>query len=290
MPFIAAPDLDQSIIPGLRIADGFARVPDLDGFEQAQVEVWYDCAGRLAAWAQNVGSDRWMYLPGVASYRIRPRSREVFAVPHSSGLTDLVVGGYWRSVLPMAIQLAGGEVLHASAVLTAVGVIGFCAVSMTGKSTFAYELSRRGYGLWGDDALAVDTTNTPVDALPLPFQLQLREPYDDESLATTSAPACSRSEASVSLAAICTLERAPSAETPESAQVRRLSPAEAFRSLLSHAYCYSLDDVKRNREMIEHYIDLAARIPVFNVVFRPGLEHLPSALRTIERVVGMNPA
>ena len=265
-------------------------MPDLDGFEEAAVEVWHDRDGRLSAWAHTAGSDRWMYVPGVASYRIRPGNREIVAIPDSSGVRDLVVGGYWRSVLPMAVQLGGREVLHASAVVTAAGVVGFCAVSMTGKSTLAYELSRRGYGLWSDDALAFDTTGTSIDALALPFQLQLREPYDDDGHARTSAPACSGSEGRVPLAAVCTLERAQPVDAPEPARVRRLSTAEAFRPLLSHAYCYSLDQVERNRKMIGHYIDLAASVPVFNVVFRPGFEHLPSVLRTIERVVGMKPA
>jgi hypothetical protein len=282
------PSLAENGIPGLRIASGSARVPDLDGFDEAAVEVWRDRDGRLAAWAHTDGSDRWMYLPGVASYRIRPGNGEIVAIPHSFGITDLVVDGYRRTVLPMAVQLGGREVLHASAVVTTAGVVGFCAVSMTGKSTLAYELSRRGYGLWSDDALAFDTTSTSIDALALPFQLRLRQPYD-ETHARTSGPACSGSAASVPLAAVCTIERARSSDAPESGRVRRLSPAEAFPPLLSHAYCYSLDQIERNRAMIGHYIDLASRVPVFNVVFRPGLDQLPAVLGTIERVVGMKP-
>jgi hypothetical protein len=273
----------------LTIARGFAPVPDLDGFGDSDVEIWRDRDGRLSAWAQTVGDDQWMYVPGVASYRIGSGSQEIVAIPHSSEATDLVVGGYWRAVLPMAVQLGGREVLHASAVGTAAGVVGFCAPSMTGKSTLAYQLSRRGYGLWSDDALAIDTTGTAIKAFALPFQLQLREPYDDEGRARSSAPACSGAEASVPLAAVCTLERARSADVPEPARVRRLSPAEAFPLLLSHAYCYSLGRIERNRALVGHYIDLAARVPVFNVVFRPGLEHLPAVLSTIERVVGMTP-
>ncbi len=271
----------------LKIASIPARVPDLRGFDEAAVEVWRDRDGRLCAWAHHAGTDRWMHLPGVASYRIRPGDPEIVAISDSSAGTNLVVSGYWRTVLPMAIQLGGREVLHASAVITAAGVVGFCGVSMTGKSTIAYELSRRGYGLWGDDALAFDTTGTSIDALALPFQLQLREPYDDA--APSSAPARPVSEASVPLAAVCTLERARPAEAPESVRVRRLSPAEAFRPLLSHAYCFSLDDIERNGVMIGHYMDLATRVPVFDVVFRPGLEHLPSVLGAIERAVGMAP-
>src|ERR671935_59558 len=67
-------------------------------------------------------------------------------------------------------KLAGREVLHASAVITARGVVAFCAVSTTGKSTIAYQFSRRGYGIWADDALAFDGADRGVTALWLPFQ------------------------------------------------------------------------------------------------------------------------
>ena len=230
-----------------------------------------------------------MHLPGVATYRIRPGESEIVATPHSPEVASLVVTGYWRTVLPMAIQIGGREVLHASAVIAAAGAVGFCGVSMTGKSTIAYELSRRGYDLWGDDALAFEATGTSVDALSLPFELQLREPYVAERHAPATGQTCPALETRASLAAVCTLERAQPESALESARVRRLSPSEAFPSLLSHAYCYSLGDVERNRQMVDSYSDLATRVPVFSVVFRPGFEHVSAVLDAIEEAVGMRP-
>ena len=179
--------------------------------------------------------------------------------------------------------------MHASAVLSAGGVVAFCAVSGTGKSTIARELALQGYTVWADDALAFEGEDGPVTALPLPFQLPLRPRSSPERGDTVGAPPeTSAPEASAPLRAVCILERA---QPPpgDAVDVRRLSPAEAFPTVLAHAYCYSLDDVERNREMIANYLDLSARLPMFRVAFRSGLEHLPAVLDAVEQAVGMTP-
>jgi hypothetical protein len=281
----------QDVILKLRIASATVDVPEVQDFDESVVEVWRDRDGVLCAWAQSRDGERWMHLPGVASYRLQPGEGEVTAIPHPSAGPQRVISAYQRTVLPMALQLAGREVLHASGVLAVQGAVAFCAVSMTGKSTLAHEFSRRGYGLWGDDAVAFDTPDGSVTSVPLPFELQLRAPSPGESPATTAAvPELSTSEARVvPLAAVCVVERTPSIEATDRVRVRRLPPAEAFPAVLAHAYCYSLDDVERNRRMIAHYLDLSGRVPAFSVNIRAGLEHLAAVVEGIERAVGMAP-
>jgi hypothetical protein len=231
-----------------------------------------------------------MHLPGVASYRLEGDGIGVTAVPDPSAGPELVVSGYERTVLPMMVQLAGREVLHASAVLAADGVVAFCAVSMTGKSTIAHEFSRRSYGLWADDAVAFDTANGSVTPLPLPFQLQLRPvPGPGSRPTAVEMPDAPAPGPGVPFGAVCVLERAKSREPTDAVRVRRLSPAETFPAVLAHAYSYSLDDVERNRRMIDHYLELSRRVPVFSVVFRAGFEDLPAVLDAIEQAVGMAP-
>jgi hypothetical protein len=72
-------------------------------------------------------------------------------------------------------------------------------------------------------------------------------------------------------------------------EIRLLEHGEAFPAVLAHAYCYSLDDVERNREMVRHYLDLCAHIPVFGVTFRAGMEHVAAILDAIEAEVGIAP-
>jgi hypothetical protein len=55
---------------------------------------------------------------------------------------------------------------------------------------------------------------------------------------------------------------------------------------LSHAYCYSLQHAAFKRRMVEHYLDLVARVPVFEIRFRPGLEQLPALADMVEQVAG----
>jgi hypothetical protein len=85
------------------------------------------------------------------------------------------------------------------------------------------------------------------------------------------------------------LERAALADSPAPVSVLPMSPPTAFPAVLTHAYCYSLEDAERNRRMIDHYLELSARVPVFSVRFRAGLGNLPAVLDEVERAVGMVP-
>jgi hypothetical protein len=275
----------------LRIAGSPVPVPELPP-DESLVEVWRDRDGAVCAWAQSTDGECWMHLPDVASYRFPPGGSEITAIRDPSAGSQLVVSGYERTVLPMAVQLAGREVLHASAVLTVRGVVAFCAVATTGKSTIAQAFSRRGYGLWADDAVAFETAEGSVTPLPLPFQPQRLPPTSlDESRATARALSTGPTPASGvgPLCAVCVLERAERRELADAVRVRRPQPAEAFPAVLAHAYCYTLDELERNRRMIDHYLDLSARVAVFSVIFQPGLENLPAVLDAVERAVGMAP-
>ena len=276
-------------VPTLRIAGAEARVPEPRGLDESVLGVWRDQQdGAVFAWAQSKGGERWMHLPGVASYRFRPGDGVVTAIPDPSGVPEHVVSGYERTVLPMAVQSGGREVLHASAVLSAGEVVAFCAVSGTGKSTIASELALRGYAVWADDALAFQEEDGSIAAVPLPFQLPLRPRSRlGQDVAAGSLREIPTPEASAPLRGVFTLERAQPPAPDDAVDIRRLPAAEAFPTVLAHAYCYSLDDVERNRRMIANYLELCARVPIFRVSFRTGLEHLAAVLDAVEQAVGM---
>jgi hypothetical protein len=274
----------------LRIAGTTAQVGGPEE-EDAGADVWRDAQGEVCAWAQRANGDRWMHLPGVASYRLRPAANEVTAIADPRAPTQLVVTGYERTVLPMAVQLTGHEVLHASAVLTTRGVVAFCAVSTTGKSTVADRLGRRGYRVWGDDAVAFDASDGAVAAVPLPFRLEPRDsPGADEGDVTPVSGSAAPEPGPAPLSAVCVLERASLTDSVAPVSVRPLAQVEAFPAVLAHAYCYSLEDPERNRLMLDHYLELSAHVRVFSVRFRAGLGHLAAVLDEVERVVGMAPA
>ena len=54
--------------------------------------------------------------------------------------------------------------------------------------------------------------------------------------------------------------------------------------MLHHAYCFDLEGRPRRRETAERYLELSARVPVWEVRFRAGLEQLPELLERLEGV------
>jgi hypothetical protein len=257
------------------------RLPELPSETSPGVEVWRDTDGAPAGYGQTVEGRHWMHLPGLAAFRFEAGADEVVAFAPPTSTVDAVVDAYQRAVLPMVLQVSGREVLHASAVLVGGRVVAFCAVSGTGKSTIAYGLSTRGHPLWGDDAVTVDLAGPTAEAVSLPFAIRL----DDRSTAFfgggDGGPRAEPSRAPIE--ALFVLERA---ETEGDVELVRLAPADAFPALLVHAYCFSLSSVDGKRRMLEHYLELAERVPVFSVRFSPGFPRLSDLLDRIEAALG----
>ncbi|MEA2680264.1 MAG: hypothetical protein QOK03_1986 [Candidatus Binataceae bacterium] len=259
----------------------------LPNFESAS-EVWRDNAGVICARGILSGAYAWLEFPGTAVFHFDRARRAVIAMPEPSVEDGLLYDNYYRAALPLALQYFGVEVLHASAVLTRLGVVAFCAVSETGKSTTVAVLSRRGYPLWADDAvpIEIDEGARGARALAVPFRLRLDaalSPAFRDLDRSFRWPEPERLDlASAPLAALCVMQRVDSSQT---AEICRLSAIDAVTALLPHSYCFSLMEADRKRLMMRCYIELAARVPTFAVSIATGLERLPAALDQIERTI-----
>jgi hypothetical protein len=276
----------------LTLADPDTGLEALPNMPNSDVEEWRDNDGMVCAYGYTLDDHHWMHLPGLASFRFRHSSDEVVAFVQPSADLDVVRDSFYRGVLPMALQARGQEVLHASGIRTPGGIIALSAVSETGKSTLAYGLSKRGYPLWADDAVALESSGGRVQATPLPFSLRLRPEsvayygYERGDLPLSMREMTTdQVGGSLLLAAIFVLERAPDAENCPLVEIDRLAPLPAFSAVLKHAYCYSLQDIDRKRLMINYYTDLVKRVPVLRIRFQPGLERLPLILDRIEQAI-----
>src|ERR1700681_3983242 len=157
----------------LRIERTGTIAPPARAFDP-RFEVWRDLEGEVYAYAESCGDEYRMHLPGLASFRFSSRGDEVSAEINGATTEELVLDAYRRRVLPMALQVSGREVLHASAVRSRAGVMALCADSGTGKSTIAFGLNSRGYPLWADDLVAFEVSDHGTHAISLPFNLRLR--------------------------------------------------------------------------------------------------------------------
>jgi hypothetical protein len=236
----------------------------------ASKTIWRDGEGDIVAFGGTVPEGRWVTVPGVGSFVFRQLSDPIVGYPDQGVSDRLVEDAHRRTILPLALQALGREVLHASAVLAPSGVLALCAVSGTGKSTTAAAIGRRGLPLWADDAVQFSITGSTVEAIPLPFVLRLKDnpSLPSEVYAPPAAP----------LAAVFILERDDSGSD---VSITRLEAVDAFPAVLTHAYCFDLDDAERKRRMMDSYLALVTRVPVFRVASPTGLEHVAGVVDRI---------
>jgi hypothetical protein len=228
----------------------------------------------------------WVDFPGVATFAFTADPSAVRAIAHAGASSDEVIDTYRRHLVPVLLQALGREVLHASAVLAPGGVVGFCGVAGTGKSTTAFGLAARGYAAWADDALAVDMSGDgPIGTVPLPFGLRLRPAaasyFGANALARAPEAGHDARDGAEPLSTLFVLMR--SRVSPPA--VHRLRPSQAFAALLPHAYCFSVDEPQAKQRLVERYAALASRVPVYRLDFEPALERLPDMLDIIEQTI-----
>lgn len=256
---------------------------------ESLAEPWRDHEGMIYAYGQVLGNEHWLHLPGLASFRFSSCGEDVAAAVTNAGPDELVLEAFHRRVLPMAVQVRGREVLHASAIRGPAGVVSFCGITQSGKSTIAFGLSQRGYAHWADDMVAFELSDCGAVAVSLPFRPRLRKSaaelfavdstvrmiprYDARPPGTEKAP----------LTIVCILRKEATATSPVA--VRRLSAADAFATVLDHACCFLPQADERKRLMVRHYLELVAVTPIFEICFQPGLANLPVLLDEIEQLL-----
>jgi hypothetical protein len=136
-----------------------------------------------------------------------------------------------------------------------------------------------------------ETAARPFNSRRLPFDIRLRPrssaffdanaPRDDQDALALPVRA--------PISALCLLTRADRpAVSP--VDVRRLDPVLAFSWLLAHAHCFNPHDDTRRATMLQHYLDVTALVPVYEIEFLASLDLLPIVLdRIVEALTGVTP-
>lgn len=267
-----------SVFPLTLNESGAARSAPPAGIEP--VATWLDSRDVPAVVCYSHDDQRWIVLPGLASFRFGQGPGPVQGFVGDQISEKHVLDRYHRVVLPLVCQAFGNEVLHASAVLTSTGVVAFCGPSGAGKSTLAYALGQRGHPVAADDSVVLTVAGSSIDVLALPFALRLLAPSRNQLGVDDESSSLLRAEDDVAdspLRAICMIE--PSHTPDRDLSVDQIAGAEAFRALLAHALCFSIKDVTRTAEMLRNYLNVAAQVPVYHVRIRREFESL-------ERVAG----
>ena len=282
---------DREIVIKLHIETGEALSLQKDPALNP-VQEWRGAAGTVIATAYAHATRRWLQMPGVAMYCFEDGSDVVVAVPEAGAQPELVQDAFLRAVLPLLLHTRGLEALHASAVCGPEGVAAFCAPALTGKSTLAYGLTRRGYAPFADDAVVLRQDADGWRAVPVPFRFRLRAAAttyfaaDGEQSSDNSARAGKQAQP---LGALFLPTRIPPAKAEAPVTVSRLAPAAALPLILSHAYYFNLEDRGRKQRMAAAYLDLATRIPAYDLRYADALGDLSTVLDAVERTISALP-
>jgi hypothetical protein len=265
---------------------GGQRLPDLAVAESDSGEALGpgDAEGVVRTWLGNPESElfayeaagrNWIHVAKTATFRFNADGLRVDAFLERGLSLGDIRDVYERSVLPLVLQASGLEVLHASAVFDGGDLIALAGVSRSGKSTVARALEQRGLDLWADDAVAFSVDRDGARSLPLPFSPRLRATavaHLDSSRPKRVAP----QGETAPIKAVVLLR--PDSSCAHVVELERLRSVEAFPALLPHAYCFSIEHAERNRRMIDEYLRLVEKVPIWCLRFRPSLGHLSQML------------
>jgi hypothetical protein len=244
--------------------------------------------GRAVGYGWKNGSETLLKVPGIAVYSLKERECEVVATADhlATPTPDDIRETFEKLALPLFLQSAFGfEAFHASAVhVPNAGVVAFCGVSGTGKSTIAYGLAARGFEPWADDAVVLKVAADAIRCVSLPFALTLRTPASAHFGSRAGPPLLGRHSRhdpkTLALGAVVVLR--PSTDV-RAAQIDTVRAADVLMTLLPHAFCFRPSPNERMRELMSNYLELASRVPVLLARFAPSLARLEGLLDAIER-------
>lgn len=259
-----------------------------------EVCVWRDEQGQVFARAFAQGARRWIDWPGLGVFAFAAGSHQVGVWPAAID-PEIVAGAFARRLQPIILQALGRQALHASAVMGTGGVLAFCGVGHSGKSTLSFALARVGYRQIADDALVLERAESAVQARLLPFEPGLREPSRRHFHAATDARHSSLIDppalpTSVPLRGVVVLQQDISLRSPHGPD--SVPPVQAFAALVTHARCFDEADRGHTRQLVEDYLAIAETVPVFALRYPPQFEQLSALVTRVSelcRTLGVSP-
>ena len=258
-----------------------------------EVCVWRDDLG--VTFARGFADDhrRWIEWRDWGVFAFSLGSTLVHAWPAPGMARAAVADVFARVLQPIILQGLGWQALHASAVLGTGGVLAFCGVGRSGKSTLAYALGHASFDQIADDAVVIEPAGDGVLTHLLPFAPGLREPsrqHFGEGLKAGAAEDSSKLPDKAWLRAVFVLRQDEGLSRPETPQ--RVQPVQAFSALVTHARCFDQSDAAHVRRLVADYLQAAERVPVFSLGYPPRFaqfDELTDVITTTARTIGILP-
>lgn len=255
-----------------------------------EVCVWRDESGTVFARGLAGDDVRWIEWRGLGVFVFSLGSTIVRAWAADGVSSSVVADAFTRVLQPIILQALGCQALHASAVLGTDGVFAFCGVGRSGKSTLAFALGQDGYRQVADDALVIEPTGSIIQAHLLPFTPGLRQAsrqhFDYWASREAASAAHDNQHAALPdhgpLRAVFLLRQDDILSQP--AEPRRVPSVQAFSALVTHARCFDEADATHTRRLVEDYLLVAERVPVFSIEYPPRFPQFPRLVAAVKTV------
>ncbi|MDH5202458.1 MAG: hypothetical protein OEZ31_04825 [Nitrospirota bacterium] len=259
---------------------------------------WHLSGGELWLSIANVNGGYLLRFNEIADFFVSKYGKEIFCMPKPEIPKETIQHLLLDQVIPLVINLKGGEALHASAVRTPQGVIAFAGLTGSGKSTIAGSFLQAGYPLISDDCLPLIEQNQDIYAIPAYPGLRLRDDSleylfgnngNHKSVAhyTTKKRLCIEKRVEAFCEEPQLLKRlyiiADPAETDGETEVmiEGFFPKDSFMALVKCTFRLDITDQKMLERQFHFLKRVVSKVPVQQLTFPRNLNFLPAIREAI---------
>lgn len=259
---------------------------------------WYLPNGELWLSFAKINGDYLLRFSEFADFYIRNLGAEIVCMPKLETPRKTIDHLLLDQVMPLVINLRGGEALHASTVLTSHGVVAFSGKAGSGKSTLAANFLKAGYPLLGDDCLVFSEKDQGVYAIPAYPGLRLWEDamawlfgrdgsYESVAHYTTKQRVpldwcpqafCAEPEP---IRRVYSLAHFPEAANKTDIVIERLSKRDGFMELINGAFRLDITDPNMLKRQFHFLERVASKVSVRHLIFPRNFNFLPAVREAI---------
>ena len=234
----------------------------------------------------------------LADFTIDRIGSEIDCMPRPGIPEDTIQHLLLDQVIPLVINLRGGEALHASAILASYGVVAFAGPAGSGKSTITASLMKMGYPFVSDDCLTLRERDQTILAIPAYPGLRL---WDDAQEHLFGEKGYKKSVAHYTRKLRVDIEERPESYSPEpkpfvrlydivnssetdetsNIMIEKLSPRDSFMALVRCAFRLDITDQQMLSRQFQFLKGVTSKISVRRLSFPRNFRILPDVQKAI---------
>jgi len=259
---------------------------------------WYFPGGELWLSVAKMDGGYLLRFNELSDFFMSKSGHEITCMPRLGLPSETLQHLLLDQVIPLVINLKGGEALHASAVLTPQGVVAFAGLTGSGKSTVAGSFLQSGYPLLSDDCVPLVEQNQDIYAIPAYPGLRLWEDsleclfgnngnYESVAHYTSKRRVviekkpgafCNESQP---LKCVYTLGEPSEIQKGDDIVIEALSPRESIMELVKCTFRLDITDRDMLKRQLGFLKKVVSTVSVRRLIFPRNLQLLPAIREAI---------